>query len=383
MSKTDGYSCPYVKKCGACEWINEEYRNTLLKKEEDEIELLSSFGKVSPIVGMNFPYYYRHKVHAVVGYDSRLKENFCGTYRAGTHELVRIDSCLIEDRKSQDIIRDVVSMMQDFKIKDFNEDRDTDGLRHVLVRKSYASNEFLLVLVMASTYFPSKKNFVRAITSKHPEITSVVLSINTDRTSMVLGSRNEVLYGSGYITDKLLSKKFRISASSFFQVNPLQAKKLYQLAGEAAALKGDETLIDAYCGTGTIGLSLADKARKLIGIELNHDAVADARANAVANNVKNAEFICSDAGRYLSRFKTGDKLVLIMDPPRSGSSEEFLNSVLRLMPDKVVYVSCDPHTLARDLKILTRRYTADTIIPVDMFPFTTAIETVVCLNSKK
>ena len=242
----------------------------------------------------------------------------------------------------------------------------------------------MVVLVVADRMFPGKNNFIKALRKEHPEITTVVININRERTSMVLGEYEDVAYGPGFIVDELCGYRFRISSKSYYQVNPVQTEVLYGKAIELAGLNGNETVVDAYCGTGTIGLIASGHAGKVIGIELNPDAVRDARKNAKENKVTNAEFIKGDAGDCMERMAAeGLKPdVLFMDPPRSGSTEKFLHSVLRAAPERIVYISCGPESLARDLKLLTagKKYEVRTIWPVDMFPQTEHVESCVLLE---
>ncbi|MGN0355101.1 MAG: 23S rRNA (uracil(1939)-C(5))-methyltransferase RlmD, partial [Muricoprocola sp.] len=263
-------------------------------------------------------------------------------------------------------------------------------LRHVLIRRGFTSGQIMVVLVLRSPIFPSKNNFVKALRKEHPEISTVVINVNDKNTSMVLGTRDIVLYGKGYIEDTLCGCRFRISPQSFYQVNSVQTEVLYTKAMEYAGLTGKETVIDAYCGIGTIGLIAAKKAKEVIGIELNPQAVKDARLNAKCNQIKNARFYEGDAGDFMIKMSEGTKDspkqkvdVVFMDPPRSGSTEAFLSSVVTLSPKKIVYVSCGPDTLARDLEYLTRHgYKVSKIQPVDMFGFTEHVENVVlCYSS--
>lgn len=244
----------------------------------------------------------------------------------------------------------------------------------------------MVVLVLASPILPSKNNFVKALLKLHPEITTVVINVNNRNTSMVLGDKEHVIYGKGYIEDELCGKRFRISPRSFYQVNPVQTEILYGKALEYAGLTGKETVVDAYCGTGTIGMIASDKAAKVIGVELNADAVRDARNNAKANQIRNIQFYQNDAGKFLVEMAgQGAKVdVVLMDPPRSGSTEEFMNSVAQIGPERIVYVSCNPETLVRDLKYFKKKgYRVAKGVGVDMFPFTEHVETVVLLSHKK
>ena len=376
--------CSYHKKCGGCEYSGIPYEEQLQKKEKRVARLLREFGKVEPIVGMSYPYYYRNKVHAVYA-QKKNGQVICGTYEKDSHRVVDIESCLLEDKQSTAIIRDIRGLLRSFKIKPYNEDTGYGLLRHVLVRHAHATGEVMVVLVIASPILPSKNNFVKALRQMHPEITTVVLNINGRNTSMVLGEQEKVLYGKGYIVDELLGMRFRISAKSFYQVNPIQTKHLYQGAISMAGLSGKERVLDAYCGTGTIGMIASRDAKEVVGVELNRDAVRDAITNAKTNQARNIRFVCEDATEYICKAAVNKEHfdVVLMDPPRAGSTKEFVDAVISLAPERVVYVSCNPETLARDLKWFCRAYRVETIRPYDMFPLTGHVETVVLLSHKK
>ena len=348
--------CKSYKKCGGCQYQGLAYPKQLEKKQKNVEALLKKFGKVNPIIGMKEPFYYRNKVHAVFDRDRR-GNIISGTYEANSHRVVPIEECLIEDKKCQEIIRTIRGMLKSFKIKTYDEDTGYGLLRHVLVRRGAKSGEIMVVLVLGSPIFPSKNNFVKALRKEHPEITTILLNVNSKKTSMVFGEKESVIYGKGFIRDELCGCTFRISAKSFYQVNPVQTEVLYNKAIEFAALTGKERVIDAYCGIGTIGMIAAKHAKEVIGVELNKDAVRDAKLNAKENNVKNIVFRQGDAGEFMTAMAAaGEKAdVVLMDPPRAGSDEAFLSAVVKLAPKKVVYVSCNPETLARDLKYLTRK----------------------------
>ena len=334
---------------------------------------------------MRYPCFYRNKVTAAFGKDKK-GNIICGTYSEGTHYIVQVDKCLIEDEKCQEIIRTVKSLLKGFKMEPFNEDTGKGLLRHVLVRRGIKTGEIMVVLVLGTHMFPSGNNFVKELLKLHPEISTVVININDKRTSMVLGEREKVSYGKGYITDELCGCRFRISPSSFYQINPLQTEVLYNKAIEFAGLTGKESVIDAYCGIGTIGMVAAKHAKNVIGVELNGNAVRDARMNAKENKIENIEFFKGDAGDFMVKLASqGEKAdVVFMDPPRAGSTEEFLTAVKTLAPKKLVYVSCNPVTLSRDLEFITKNgYEVKKIQPVDMFPFTDHCETVVLLVRKE
>ena len=378
-------TCPHAKKCGGCQYQGMDYAAQLKKKQKEMNKLLKDFGKPEPIIGMKDPLHYRNKVHAVFG-RTRKGEIISGTYEAGTHKIVNIDECMIEDEISQSIIRTIRGLLRSFKIRTYDEDTGYGLLRHVLVRRGFTTGQVMVVLVLSSPILPSKNNFVKALRKEHTEITTVVLNVNDKKTSMVLGERDIVLYGKGYIEDILCGCTFRISPQSFYQVNPVQTERLYQTAMDYAELTGKERVIDAYCGIGTIGMVAAKKAREVIGVELNRNAVKDARTNAKLNQIKNITFYEGDAGRFMvSMAEEGEKAdVVFMDPPRSGSDEAFLSSVIRLAPKRIVYVSCGPDTLARDLKYLARNgYQVRKMQPVDMFGFTEHCEMVVQLVKKR
>lgn len=377
--------CSVAKKCGGCRYQGVSYQEQLRRKQRITEGLLKKFGKVEPIIGMEDPYYYRNKVHAAFGRD-RKGNVISGIYEEKSHRIVSVDDCMIEDKKSQEIIRTVRGMLKSFKIKTYDEDTGYGLLRHVLVRRGFSTGEIMVVLVTVSPIFPSKNNFVKALRKEHPEITTVVLNVNDRQTSMVLGDRNIVLYGPGFIKDRLMGLTFRISPSSFYQVNPVQTEVLYGKAMEFAAMTGKERVIDAYCGTGTIGIIASGNARDVIGVELNRDAIRDARMNARENKIRNVRFVPGDAGWFMEGMAAeGEKVeVVFMDPPRSGSDRKFLHSLLTLSPEKIVYVSCNPETLARDLACLTKRdYLVKKMQPVDMFPLTDSVEVVCLLENRR
>lgn len=373
--------CPVSKKCGGCQWLDVPYEKQLEKKQSQIEQLLKGFCRVYPIEGMEKPFYYRNKVHAVFGYQKG--KAVSGVYREGTHEIVPVERCMIEDQKADEIIGTIRGMLKSFKIRTYDEDTGYGFLRHVVVKRGFATGEIMVVLVTASPVFPSRNNFIRVLREKHPEITTIVQNLNDRETSMVLGDREKVLYGKGYIEDVLCGCTFRISSRSFYQVNPVQTEKLYAKAIEAAGLTGEETVIDAYCGIGTMGIIAGKKAGRVIGVELNQDAVRDAVQNARKNHINNIQFYQNDAGRFLAGMaEAGEQAdVVLMDPPRSGSTEEFIQSVAAMGPKRVVYVSCGPESLARDLKIFEKKgYKAAGAWPFDMFPHTEShVETVVLL----
>jgi 23S rRNA (uracil1939-C5)-methyltransferase len=376
--------CPVVKNCGGCQLQHISYEQQLKIKQKQVNSLLSKYCKVENIIGMKNPYYYRNKVHAVFDHDKK-GNPIAGVYEPKSHRVVPVESCLIEDQKADAIIQSIRSLLKSFKIKTYDEDTGYGLLRHVLIRTGFTSKEIMVVLVLSTPIMPSKNNFVKALRDLHPEITTIIVNVNNKKTSMILGDKEQVIYGKGYIEDSLCGKVFKISPKSFYQVNPVQTEILYTKAIELAELTGKETIMDAYCGIGTIGIIASEKVKKVIGVELNKDAVNDAITNAKRNNVNNIDFYNKDAGEFMVQVAAGNQPVdvVFLDPPRAGSDEKFLNSLVQLAPKKLVYISCNPVTLERDLAYLTKRgYQAKKVLPVDMFPGTEHVETVVLMSRK-
>lgn len=379
-------ACPVYKKCGGCQLQNLSYLEQLKFKQNKVERLLKKFCKVEPIIGMENPYHYRNKVQAAF-YTNKSGKIISGVYQSGTHHVVGIDSCQTEDVVADKIIVAVRRLMPSFKMTTYNEDTGKGFLRHILVKRGFATNQIMLVLVTGTPVFPSKNNFVKVILKQFPEITTIVQNVNNYNTNLVLGENQKVLYGKGYIEDVLCGCRFRISPKSFYQINPVQTEVLYNTAMEYADLKGNETVLDTYCGIGTIGIVAAKRgAGRVIGVELNGDAVRDAIVNARANNLKNIRFYKGDAGEFMYEASDEDEKpdVVFMDPPRAGSDTKFLDSLIKMSPKTVVYVSCNPETLARDLDYVTKHsdYKIRKIRPVDMFPHTAHTECV-CLISKE
>ena len=382
---TEEKKCPLYKKCGGCQLQNLSYAEQLKFKQRKAEKLLGEFAHVEPIIGMAEPYHYRNKVQAAFA-TARNGKIISGVYQSGTHSIVCVDSCLTEDRKADEIIVSVRNMLRSFKIQPYDERSGSGTLRHVLVKRGFKTNQIMVVLVTAGPIFPAKNNFVKALRKEHPDITTIVHNINPYQTSLVLGERENVLYGTGKIEDELCGLTFRISPRSFYQINPVQTEVLYNTAMGYADMSGHEKVIDAYCGIGTIGLVASKRAGEVIGVELNRDAVHDAISNAKRNGIKNVRFFCDDAGEFmLGMAQDGEKAdIVFMDPPRAGSDECFLSSLVTLAPKKIVYISCNPETQQRDLRLLTKRgYKVEKIQPVDMFPHTNHVETVVLLSHKK
>ena len=359
------------------------YEEQLSRKAQKMKKLFGKYGEVRGILGAANPYGYRNKVTAAFGFrNGRL---ISGVYEKNSHRIVNIDRCLIQDDRADRIIHVIRDLCVSFKVHSYDEDTGFGVLRHVMVRTAAETGEVLVILVTAGPIFPGGRNFVRALREKCPEVTTVVQSINPSGSSMVLGEREKVLFGPGYIEDLLCGLKFRISTASFYQVNHAQTEKLYAKAMEEAHLTGRESVLDAYCGIGTIGLIAAGSASAVTGVELNPDAVRDARQNAQQNGIQNIRFFEGDAGRFLRELlNAGERPdVIFMDPPRSGSTPEFIRSACAAKPERIVYISCGPESLARDLGEFSRwNYHLTHITPVDLFPLTEEIESVSLIEKR-
>lgn len=378
-----GNACPVFAKCGGCQLQNMSYSHQLSFKQVKCIKLLGKFAHVDEIIGMDDPTHYRCKVQAAFG-RTRGGKIISGVYQASSHRIVCVDNCMLENEAADKIIVGIRKLLQPFKLYPFDENTQKGFLRHVLVRCGYHSGEIMVVLVTAGLMFPRKNDFIDALLKLHPEITTIVQNVNSAGTSLVLGNTYKTLYGRGYIEDSLCGCTFRLSPGAFYQVNPKQTEALYSAAMRFAGLDSSQSVLDAYCGVGTVGLIASKTAGSVTGVELNADAIRDAVSNAKTNNAENIRFVCADAGDFAAELAENGQTVdvLFMDPPRAGSDIRFLSSVTRLEPKKIVYISCNPETLARDLAYLCGRgYRVRRIQPVDMFPHTAHVETV-CLMSR-
>ena len=378
-----------AKNCGGCPLLGLDYAEQLKQKEATVKKLLGKYGPVNAIRGMENPYHYRNKVISTftTGWGGKLTS---GIYAANSHKVLPVERCLLQDEVLDKTMEAVRAAAIACRYQPYNEDKGTGLVRHCLLRRGVATGQVMVVLVTAQAVLPGTKNFVRALLAEAEKrgvtVTTVVQNVNPRKTSVVLGDAEKVLYGKGYILDTLCGKTYALSPRSFYQINHSQTEVLYGLAVEAAHLTGKEVVLDAYCGIGTIGLTAADHAKQIVGVELNRDAVQDAIGNAKHNGVKNARFFAADATRWISEAAAaGERAdVIFMDPPREGSTPQFIESVARMAPKRVVYVSCNPETLARDLALLTKKgYRVESSTPVDMFPQTEHIETVVLLSHKK
>lgn len=379
--KTKEGTCRLFKRCGGCQ-LNMCYSEQLEWKQSKAERILSKFAECGKIIGMNDPYNYRNKVQHGF-YTNPSRKIISGIYQSGSGRIVPCESCMLEDKRSDEIILTIKKLMESFKVFPYNPSTGSGLVRHVMVRSGYHSGEYLVCIVTIKSMFPSKKNFVKALLKEHPYITTIVQNICDNPVQLTMGEHENILCDKGYIEDTICGKSFKISARSFYQVNPVQTEILYKTAIDFAGLTGKERVIDCYCGTGTIGIIASDYCREVIGVELNSSAISDAEKNAFVNGCENIVFVNGDAGKFMERLVAeGEKAdVVFTDPPRTGSDKRFLNSLAKLSPDRIVYISCGIETLERDLNLLEGLgYHVEKIQPVDMFPHTRHIETVVLLK---
>ena len=376
--------CPVSTACGGCTFQNATYEYELRYKKHKIEEDLKRIGhleniKVNEVIGMDEPSHYRNKIQVPFGREN--KHVVYGFYKSNTHKIIPIKGCNIEDKKAGPILQEIAHLMEDFHIDPYNEDYRTGIIRHVLIRTSMSTDEVMVVFVSNVETFPGRNNFIKELVARRPEISTIIFNVNKRDTNVILGESEKVLYGKGYITDEILGLKFNISSKSFFQVNPIQVQKLYGEALRLVNLKKNDTLLDAYAGVCTIGLLAAPHVKHVTSVEVVKSAVLNGKNNAKLNNIENIDIIEDDCTLYINK-KLPKFDVVIMDPPRKGSTPEFLNALLKIKPSRIVYISCEPSTLARDLEYLKKDYDITTVQPVDMFPRSFHVETVVGLYRK-
>ena len=382
--------CPVARQCGGCQIQSMSYPAQLRFKENKVRNNLMRIGKfenppMEPIIGMDTPFRYRNKAQFPIGY-SRDGRRIAGFYAGRTHAIIECKDCLLGARVNQEILETVLSHMEQFQIEPYEEQTGKGLLRHVMTRVGHSTGEIMVCLVVNGTKLPHEEALIAALTGI-PGMASVTLNTNTEKTNVIMGRKQRLLWGRPYIEDTIGAVRFRISPLSFFQVNPLQTEKLYGKALEYAGLTGEETVWDLYCGIGTISLFLAQRAKKVCGVEIVPAAIEDARKNAALNGFTNAEFFVGKAEEVLpEKYKTEGITadVIVVDPPRKGCEESVLTTMIQMQPKRIVYVSCDSATLSRDLKYLCENgYTLQKYCPVDMFGNSVHVETVVLLSHKK
>lgn len=378
--------CNLSKDCGGCALQHLQYIKQLDFKTKHVQDCINKFSKidikVNDCIGMESPFNYRNKSQVPFTIE---KKNICyGFYKQNTHKIVQMDSCAIQTKDADSILKTIKDLMVKYRLSAYEEDKRKGILRHVLIKKGFSTNQIMVVLITNVNSFPNRKEIVKELVKIHPNIKTIIQNINTRDTNVILGEKESVLYGSGYIEDVLLGVKFKISSKSFYQVNPTQTATLYSKAIELAQLNKTDRILDTYCGIGTIGLIASKKVKEVIGVEIVKDAIKDAKTNALHNNINNANFVLDDASDFMVNLsKTSEKIdVVFVDPPRKGCDERFLSSIMKLSPKKIIYISCNPSTLARDLGILKEKYTIKEIQPVDMFPHTYHVETIALLHLK-
>ncbi len=371
--------CKYFKKCGACQLRNMSYEEQLSYKMSRVIKLLGRFCHVDEIVPMEKPEAYRNKAQAMMF--SQNGRTVSGIYKSSVGMAVKCEFCPNETELAGKIIRECAKIMNELRLHPYDPRTDKGFLRHVLVREGFVSGEVMVVLVSRSSVFPKEKAFVTMLTERFPCITTVVHNVNDTQTPLWLTDKERVIYGDGYITDVLCGCVFRISARSFYQINPVQTEKLYYHAISLAGLTGKEKVLDAYSGIGTIGIIAAGNARTVHSVETNRSSTADAIENARLSGVSNVRFFTCDSTRFINdTAKRGESYdVAFIDPPRAGCDKNFLTQLVSLAPEKIVYVSCNPETLARDLSFLKKNYKIRSVTPFDMFPHTSHVECAVAL----
>lgn len=381
--------CTTYKRCGGCDLRHIKYEETLKMKQNAVQSLVNKTLKtkieVQNTLGMEKPYNYRNKAQYPVGIDKE-EQPVIGVFANRTHEIIPIKECLIQNKKSQELAKFILNFIIENKISIYDEKTLKGLIRHIVTKIGIRTNEIMCIIVINGKTIPKEKELVSKITEKFPEVKTIVKNINMKNTNVIMGKENINLYGDGYIKDKLGEYTFKISPHSFYQVNPIQAEKLYNLAVESAKISKNDTVFDLYCGIGTISLFIAKYAKKVIGIEIVEEAVADAKENAKINRVENAEFIAGDVEVILDKLINADGIIpdiIMVDPPRKGLDNKSIENILKIAPKKVIYISCNPATLVRDLSKLEEKYEIDMIRPVDMFPFSKHCEVLTTLELKK
>lgn len=372
--------CDTYKRCGGCNLRHMKYKETLnLKRNMVQNLINKTLDKkviVKDTIGMEKPLFYRNKAQYPVGYNKN-REIVTGIYAARTHEIIELKSCAIQMPISQEIAKFVIDFMKKNGISAYNEKTGKGAIRHIVVKVGLVTKEVMCVLVTNERTILKQEKLVDALKEKFPEIKTIVKNINQKNTNVIMGDENEVLYGTGYIQDKLGNFIFNISPLSFYQINPIQTEKLYSAAIKGAKLKKDDIVLDLYCGIGTIGTFASPYVKQVYGIEIVPQAIRDAKENAKLNNIENIEFYCGDVEQILENVLQKEEVkpnVVFVDPPRKGLDKHTIQNILELRPERFVYISCNPATLVRDLKEFEIDYEIQEIQPVDMFPYTSHVE---------
>ncbi len=381
--------CKYCRQCGGCTFRHISYEKELEIKSKIVKDAFERIGKLHPeflpIIGGESRVRYRNKAQYPVSCDKN-GNLICGFYAKRSHRTVPIDDCLLQPESFKKAVDIIISYAQEKKISAYNEEMNTGILRHIYLREGYHSGEMMVCIVVRKAIERELKGLIPRLLDAMPEIKSIVMNVNPEKTNVILGRKTVTLWGCDTITDTMCGNEVEISPLSFYQVNTPQAEKLYGTAKEFAGLTGSERLLDLYCGAGTIGLSMADKAGSVLGVEVVPPAVENAKKNAERNSIENAEFICGDAGEVAKKLADENMLpdVIVADPPRKGCDIQTIDAICRMNPQRVVMVSCNPATAARDCALLCeRQYKIEKVQPVDLFPGTGHVECVVLMSRKK
>lgn len=386
--RIENVECTSYKRCGGCNLRHMRYEKTLELKREIVQNLVNKNLKtkiqVKDTIGMESPFHYRNKAQYPVGLNKE-KEPIIGVFASRTHEVIETNSCMIQDPISEKIAKYICEFAKKNNISVYNEETRKGLLRHIVIKVGVKTNEIMCILVINGKCINHEERLVEELVNHFPNIKTIVKNINTKNTNVILGRENITLYGEGYIYDELGDYTFKISPLSFYQINPIQTEKLYNIALEKAELTGKEVLLDLYCGIGTIGIFMANKAKEVYGIEIVEEAIQDAKENCKMNNITNAKYYAGDTEKILSDLIQKEKItpdVIIVDPPRKGLDKNTIENIQKIQPKKVIYISCNPATLTRDLSYLEEIYEIKEIQPVDMFPFTSHVECCSVLSFK-
>ena len=381
--------CSTYKRCGGCNLRHIKYEETLKMKQNAVQSLVNKTLKnkveVQKTIGMENPFHYRNKAQYPIGINKE-GEPVIGVFAQRTHEVIPMEKCLIQNPKSEEIAKTILQFIKDNKISVYNEKTGKGLFRHIVIKVGIKTNEIMCILVVNGKTIPKEAQLIQELTSEFPPIKTIVKNINMKNTNVILGKENINIYGNGYIEDVLGEYTFRISPLSFYQVNPVQAEKLYNLGVEMAQITKQDTVFDLYCGIGTITLFMSKYAKKVYGIEIVEEAIEAAKENAKINNVDNTEFYAGDVEVVLDDLINNKGIsadIVMFDPPRKGLDRNSINNILKIKPKKIVYISCNPATLIRDLAFFEEHYDIKTIVPVDMFPFSSHVECVSVLELKE
>ena len=385
-SRSMNIDCSTYKRCGGCNLRHIKYDETLKMKKEIVQNLVEKNLKtkieVNNTIGMENPYHYRNKAQYPIGLNKN-GDPIIGVFANRTHDVIEINECMIQNEESEKIAKYICEFAKKNKISVYDEKPGNGLLRHIVIKVGIKTNEIMCILVINERSINFEKQLVKELTDKFPNIKTIVKNVNTQNTNVILGKENITIYGEGYIYDKLGDYTFKISPLSFYQINPVQTEKLYTIALEKAELTGKETLLDLYCGIGTIGIFMAKKAKQVYGIEIVEDAIHDAQENCKLNGITNAKYYAGDTEKLLEKLVENEKItpdVIVVDPPRKGLDKTTVENIQKIKPKKVLYISCNPATLVRDLSYLEELYKIKEIQPVDMFPFTSNVECVAVMK---